>query len=102
MARPEDSHILTALTSLLPRRRIRDLARQLGVVRRRRKLAIVAMVYALTLGFGTGERRTLSGLRRAYLNKCSADVAVARLGDGASACRVSARVECRHEPKIRR
>ena len=38
MARPEDSHILTALTSLLPRRRIRELARQLGVVRRRRKL----------------------------------------------------------------
>jgi len=67
MARPAASHIYSSLTSVLPRRRIRDLARQLGVVRRRRKLDIVALVYSLVLGFGDGERRTLSGLRRAYL-----------------------------------
>ena len=67
MARPAASHIYSSLTSVLPRRRIRDLARQLGVVRRRRKLDIVAFVYSLVLGFGDGDRRTLSGLRRAYL-----------------------------------
>jgi putative transposase len=67
MARPTDSHITTALTSLLPRRRIRTLARRLGVVQRRRKLDIVALVYSLVLGFSVGERRTLSGLRRTYL-----------------------------------
>ena len=67
MARPAASHIYSSLTSLLPRRRIRDLARRLGVVQRRRKLDIVAQVYSLVLGFGDGERRTLSGLRRAYL-----------------------------------
>jgi hypothetical protein len=37
------------------------------VVRRRRKLDIAALVYSLVLGFSVGERRTLSGLRRAYL-----------------------------------
>lgn len=67
MARPTDSPISTALTRLLPRRRVRDLAKQIGVVHRRRKLDIVALVYSLVLGFSVGERRTLSGLRRAYL-----------------------------------
>ena len=67
MARPAASHILGALTSLVPRRRIRELARELGVVQRRRKLDVVALVYALALGFSVGDRRTLSGLRRAYL-----------------------------------
>jgi IS4 transposase len=51
----------------LPRRRIRALARQRGVVRRRRKLDIVALVYSLVLGFASGDRRTLTTLRRAYL-----------------------------------
>lgn len=67
MARHEASHISDALTSLLPRRRIRLLAQRLGVIRRRRKLDIVALVYALVLGFSSGERRTLSALRRVYL-----------------------------------
>jgi putative transposase len=67
MTRPKASHIRQALTSLLPRRRIRELARELGVVRRRRKLDIVALVYSLALGFSVGDRRTLAGLRRAYL-----------------------------------
>ena len=60
MARPAASHIRDALTSLLPPRRIRDLARELGVVQRRRKLDIVALVYALALGFSVGDQRTLS------------------------------------------
>jgi hypothetical protein len=52
---------------LLPRRRIVRLAAKLGVVRRRRKLDIVALVHCLVLGFSAGERRTLTGLRRAYV-----------------------------------
>jgi len=67
MARPAASHIHDALRSLLPPRRIRELARELSVVQRRRKLDIVALVYALALGFSVGDRRTLSGLRRTYL-----------------------------------
>jgi len=35
-------------------------------VRRRRKVDIVALVYSLVLGSDSGERRTLTGLRRAY------------------------------------
>lgn len=67
MAHRQSSHIHRALTRLLPRRRIRELARRLAVVRRRRKVDIVSLVYALVLGFADGDRRTLSGLRRAYV-----------------------------------
>ena len=67
MARPAASHIHQALTSLLPRRRVRRLAEQLGVVRRTRKLDIVALVYSLVLGFAAGDRRSLTGLWRVYL-----------------------------------
>jgi len=42
------------------------MARRLGVVRRRRKLDIVALVYSLVLGLSAGDRRSLSGLRRSY------------------------------------
>lgn len=66
MARPRASHMQRALTSVLPRRRIRELAERYGVVRRRRKLDVVALVYSVVLGFGTGRRRSLTGLRRAY------------------------------------
>jgi len=72
MARPAASHIRNALTSLIPPRRIRDLARELGVVQRRRKLDVVALVYALALGFSVGKQRTLSGLRRTYLRATGA------------------------------
>ena len=67
MAHRQPSHIHRALTSVLPRRRIRDLARQLGVIRRRRKVDVVALVYSLVLGFSSGDRRTLTALRRVYL-----------------------------------
>lgn len=67
MAHRQSSHIHRALTRLLPGRRIRELARRLAVVRRRRKVDIVSFVYALVLGFADGDRRTLSGLRRAYV-----------------------------------
>jgi IS4 transposase len=66
MAQTRASHIRDALTSLLRPRRIRRLAREVGAVRRRRKVDIVALVYSLALGFASGKVRTLTGLRRAY------------------------------------
>ena len=66
MTRHRAGHIRAALTRALPKRRIRSLARRFGVVRRRRKVDVVALVYSLVLGFDGGERRTLTGLRRAY------------------------------------
>jgi putative transposase len=45
---------------------IRARALRLGVVKRRRKVDVVALVYTLILGFTGGQRRTLAGLRRAY------------------------------------
>ena len=66
MARRQDTRITAALTRLLPRRRIRELARRFGALQRQRKLDIVALVYSLVLGAGAGNRRTLAGLRRAY------------------------------------
>ena len=66
MAQRGSDHIQRTLTSVLPRRRIGAMARRLGVVQRRRKLDVVALVYTLVLGFSTGNRRTLSGLRRGY------------------------------------
>ncbi len=66
MTHRQPSRIYRALTTALPRRRIRDLARRLGVVRRRRKVDIVALVYSLVLGFSGGDRRSLTALRRSY------------------------------------
>jgi len=66
MARKRDSQIRRSLTSLISARRIRQLGHELGVVRRRRKIDVVALVYALVLGFSSGNRRTLAALRRAY------------------------------------
>jgi DDE family transposase len=66
MAHRRESHIRSALTSLIPPRRIRRLARELGALRRRRKVDVVALVYSLALGFASGSHRTIAGLRRAY------------------------------------
>jgi hypothetical protein len=66
MATREDISLRRALTSVLPPTRIRQLARELGTVRRRRKVDIVALVYSLALGFSGGNQRSLAGLRRTY------------------------------------
>jgi len=66
MATREGTSLRRSLTSLAPPKRIRALASELGVVQRRRKIDIVALVYALALGFSVGARRSLTGLRRAY------------------------------------
>jgi putative transposase len=66
MARHNQSHIQAQLTSLISAQRIRATARQLQVVKRRRKVDVVALVYTLVLGWSGGARRNLAGLRRAY------------------------------------
>ena len=54
--------------------RIGSLARSLGVVRRRRKVDVVALVYTLVLGLGGGGRRTFASLRRAYEHATGTDL----------------------------
>jgi IS4 transposase len=54
------------LTSIFPDSLIETLARETGAFQRVRKIGIVAFFWTLVLGFGTGESRTLSGLRRSY------------------------------------
>jgi putative transposase len=58
--------IRETLTSLLPRSRLEEIARASGMMRRRRKVDPIAMLWTLTLGFGAGNDRTLAGLRRVY------------------------------------
>ena len=67
MTRPTESHIRDALTSLISPQLIRRRAWTLGVVKRRRRVDIVALVYTLVLGFDRGAQRTLASLRRSYV-----------------------------------
>jgi IS4 transposase len=67
MAQAQERHITGSISTVLPAKRIRRLARELGVVKRVRKVDLVFFVQALVLGFCSGRERTLSGLRRAYL-----------------------------------
>jgi len=66
MAREKTIALREALCKLFPARELRTLARASGAVVRQRKVDIVALFWTLVLGFGVGESRTLSGLRRAY------------------------------------
>jgi putative transposase len=66
VARAKSIGIREALTTLLPRSRLEELARESGMLQRRRKVDPTAMVWTLVLGFGAGRERTLAGLRRAY------------------------------------
>jgi IS4 transposase len=54
------------LTSLIPTRQLNCLAQFSGLVRRRRKVDAMALFWTVVLGFGTGRKRSLAGLRRAY------------------------------------
>lgn len=58
--------IREAVGSVLAQPRLNRLARELGVVKRQRKVRVVAFVAAVVLGFSTGAQRTLAGMRRAY------------------------------------
>jgi IS4 transposase len=66
MAHQKSSPIRVALESLLPRKRVRALARESGAMQRERKIEITAFVWTLVLGFAAGTERTLAGLRRAF------------------------------------
>jgi len=69
------SHIRDSLTSLISPQLIRRRARSLGVVKRLRKIDVVALVYALVLGFERGSRRSLASFRRAYCSSTGVTVA---------------------------
>lgn len=66
MAKKEHISIRDSLTSIIPTVTIRRLAKKTGVVKRRRKVDIVALVYSLVFGFSVGSERTIAGLRRSY------------------------------------
>ena len=66
MAQSRSSPIRDALEFLLPRQRVRAVARESGAVQRERKIEITAFLWTPVLGFAAGTERTLAGLRRAF------------------------------------
>jgi IS4 transposase len=66
MPKKSDSAIRDAVGSVLAMARLNQLAREMGVIKRQRKVRIAALVGAVVLGFATGAERTLAGMRRAY------------------------------------
>lgn len=66
MARKQSTDIRRTLNRLVSPTRLKQLATELGVVLRRRKIGIVELFWTLVLGFATGNERTLAGLRRAF------------------------------------
>ena len=66
MPKKSNNPIRDAIESVLAPVRIRVLARELGVVKRQRKVDIAVFVGAVVLGFATGAQRSLAGMRRAY------------------------------------
>lgn len=69
------------LKRLLPDKHIIDLAAETGAVRRKRRIGIVPLVWALVLGFGTGRSRTIAGLRRAFEQATGTDVVASAFYD---------------------
>jgi hypothetical protein len=61
MAHPKEDQIVAANSNVLPTSRIRELARDLGVVMRQRKVDVVCLVQALVLGFRVDRVRSVSG-----------------------------------------
>ena len=66
MARTPSIDIRGELSSLVPARRLTELAQETGAVRRNRKIKIVDLFWTLVLGFGTGKEKTFAGLQRLY------------------------------------
>jgi IS4 transposase len=75
MARKHCIDLRRTFNRLVPRRRLEELAVTTGAVRRVRKIGVVPLFWTLVLGFSTGHRRTLAGMRRAM--ESSAGVRVA-------------------------
>src|SRR5688572_26575727 len=66
VARKSHSAFRDAVGSVRGGRLVNKLARELGVVKRQRKIRVRAFLAAVVLGFATGSQRTLAGMRRAY------------------------------------
>lgn len=66
MARRKSIGIRRQLTSLISTRELNDFARWTGVVKRRRKVQPMELFWTVVLGFGAGQERSLTALRRAY------------------------------------
>ena len=66
MTRAQSIGIRRRLNTLLPPEELQRLARESGMVRRRRKLDPVAMLWTLAFGFDAGRARSLASLRRVY------------------------------------
>lgn len=60
------SEVEAVLSSTLPAERVQELSRECGFIKRQRKIDALAFVWTLVLGFGVGDTRELSGLRRFY------------------------------------
>ncbi len=66
MARTQSIGLRDRLTTLLPPRTLRLLARETGFVERERKIKAPAFLWTLVFGYSFGSERTIAGLRRAY------------------------------------
>lgn len=66
MPKAKVSSLRHEIASVICPERIIELARTLQVVKRQRKMDVVALVAAVTLGFSATRKRTLALLRRAY------------------------------------
>lgn len=68
------------LEACCPDQFIRDTAKEVGAVKRQRKIRIVALFWTLVLGAGEGAR-TLTSLRQAYQNASGATIASSAFQD---------------------
>lgn len=66
MARNQDNTLLRAMNSIIDPTHVENEARRLGVVRRKRKIDIHALVWTLVLGFQEGAAKTITSLRQSY------------------------------------
>ena len=69
MARHKEFNFRTPLVKMFSAKMIRS-AKQTGAVIRERKICIVDFLWTLILGFGAGKERSISGMRRMYI-QCS-------------------------------
>ena len=63
MTQTPASTLTQPLTTLLPKEKVQEEARRLGVVVRQRTVNIYALVWTLVLGFQTGSQRTIAALQ---------------------------------------
>lgn len=66
MALPKTTPVTSPLHKVLGRRAVTQLAEELGVIHRKRKVDPFILVWTLVLGFQVGSARTIEGLRQVY------------------------------------